>query len=127
MTGAKNSNNTMCADLEVAVREKNAALERVRTFDEREAELVRQLQFMDDVRRKLHNRVIQLTGNIRVFVRVRPMLPSEEQVSLRGETVLQQSSTTPHRSDSNAISPSSFSTLFAGDEPGRNEAGAAQG
>ena len=80
LTGAKNNNKTQAADLARAVQEKHAALERVRTFDEREAELVRQLQFMDDVRRKLHNRVMQLTGNIRVFVRVRPMLSFEEQV-----------------------------------------------
>ncbi|GMI11050.1 hypothetical protein TrVE_jg3315 [Triparma verrucosa] len=77
LTGEKNGNKAMQTKLTAAVKEKNAALERVRTFDEREAELMRQLQFMDDVRRKLHNRVMQLTGNIRVFVRVRPMLSAE--------------------------------------------------
>ncbi|GMH64196.1 hypothetical protein TL16_g03911 [Triparma laevis f. inornata] len=78
----KSGNKAQQAKLTAAVKEKNAALERVRTFDEREAELCRQLQFMDEVRRKLHNRVMQLTGNIRVFVRVRPMLaPEAEELS----------------------------------------------
>ncbi len=65
------------ARLKRAMIERDAAMDRVRTFDEREEELVRKLNFMDEVRRKLHNRVMQLTGNIRVFVRVRPPLTVE--------------------------------------------------
>lgn len=51
---------------------------RLVTFDAREDELLRKLRVMDDVRRTLHNRVIQLSGNIRVFVRVRPIIEREK-------------------------------------------------
>jgi hypothetical protein len=50
---------------------------RLVTFDAREEELLKKLRVMDDIRRTLHNRVIQLSGNIRVFVRVRPIIPCE--------------------------------------------------
>jgi len=51
---------------------------RLATFDQREAELFTKLQESDRVRRGLHNRVMQLSGNIRVYVRVRPTIPGEE-------------------------------------------------
>jgi len=40
-------------------------------------EMERQLLENEIVRRKLHNRIQELRGNIRVFVRVRPFLPSD--------------------------------------------------
>ena len=46
---------------------------------EREKELHEQLMESDQVRRDLHARVMQLMGNIRVFVRVRPMTSEEEE------------------------------------------------
>jgi len=71
------------AKLEEALRtsksECEAAQKRVETFNEREAELFSKLQESDRVRRGLHNRVMQLSGNIRVFVRVRPELPTEKE------------------------------------------------
>lgn len=36
----------------------------------------------ETIRRKLHNTVQELKGNIRVYCRVRPSLPSEENVAL---------------------------------------------
>ena len=50
---------------------------RMQKFDNREDELFRKLRESDRIRRDLHNRVMQLSGNIRVYVRVRPVLPSE--------------------------------------------------
>ena len=44
----------------------------------RESELLSKIALQDDVRRSLHNKVIQLSGNIRVFVRVRPCIPTEQ-------------------------------------------------
>ena len=41
-------------------------------------DLQSKLNNIDAIRRNLHNRVMQLTGNIRVFVRVRPALQSEQ-------------------------------------------------
>ncbi|XP_029847706.4 carboxy-terminal kinesin 2 [Ixodes scapularis] len=45
---------------------------------QREAEKDQQLQDAEMMRRDLHNMLQELKGNIRVFCRVRPMLPSEE-------------------------------------------------
>ena len=66
------------SQLHTTLDERDNAQDRLNTFDEREAELFRKLREGDRVRRDLHNRVMQLSGNIRVFVRVRPKLPSEE-------------------------------------------------
>ena len=54
------------------------AVDRLSTSDEREEELLRKLIASDRIRAQLHNRVTQLSGNIRVFVRVRPSLPGED-------------------------------------------------
>jgi chromosome segregation ATPase len=79
LAGEKSGKSAMAKQLAAAISDKNDALSRVSSFDDREAELVRKLHFMDDVRLKLHNRVMQLTGNIRVFVRVRPSLNHEQE------------------------------------------------
>jgi hypothetical protein len=47
------------------------------SFDTREEDLYKKLRESDRIRRDLHNRVMQLSGNIRVYVRVRPPLPGE--------------------------------------------------
>ena len=52
--------------------------EKMTNFDARESELLHQIVLQEEVRRSLHNKVIQLSGNIRVFVRVRPCIPNEE-------------------------------------------------
>ncbi|KAG0416088.1 hypothetical protein HPB47_006733, partial [Ixodes persulcatus] len=52
--------------------------ESLRQSQERVAEKDQQLQDAEMMRRDLHNTLQELKGNIRVFCRVRPMLPSEE-------------------------------------------------
>ena len=51
--------------------------EKLSTFDLREADLLYKIHMQDEIRRRLHDRVITLTGNIRVFVRVRPTIENE--------------------------------------------------
>lgn len=63
--------------LKLTEQERDDARNNMQGFDEREADLYRKLQESDQIRRVLHARVMQLAGNIRVFVRVRPALPSE--------------------------------------------------
>ncbi|KAI2512905.1 hypothetical protein MHU86_1451 [Fragilaria crotonensis] len=61
----------------------NDAHSRLVTFDDREEELFRKLRESDRIRRDLHAKVMQLSGNIRVFVRVRPELPGEKEKELK--------------------------------------------
>jgi hypothetical protein len=63
--------------LRVITDERDDARSCLETFDDREAGLFRKLRESDRIRRDLHNRVMQLSGNIRVYVRVRPKLPGE--------------------------------------------------
>ena len=67
--------------LKLVVEEKNDALVRLGTSDQREDELFNRLRESDRVRKELHARVMVLIGNIRVFVRVRPALSDELAVS----------------------------------------------
>lgn len=76
-------------ELQVSRSECDDAKRRVETFNERESELYKKLQESDRVRRSLHNRVMQLSGNIRVYVRVRPELPGERQTLLKSSIVSQ--------------------------------------
>jgi hypothetical protein len=68
-------------DLECAL--KNVSDERdmmknyMTTFNEREDELRKKLWHAEGVRRAMHGKLIQLMGNIRVFVRVRPAIQGE--------------------------------------------------
>ena len=75
--------NERIMELEQKLLETNGklenAVERLSTSDEREDELLRKLSAGDRIRAQLHNRVTQLSGNIRVFVRVRPSIPGEEE------------------------------------------------
>ena len=41
-------------------------------IDEKEAKIIEG----DEIRRKMHNTIQELRGNIRVYVRVRPFLPA---------------------------------------------------
>lgn len=63
--------------LTTAEQERDNTIKNLNEFDQREAELYRKLREGEKVRRELHNRVMQLSGNIRVYVRVRPPLPGE--------------------------------------------------
>jgi kinesin family member C1 len=69
-------------ECQVLERQRDAALQHVAGFDAREAELTRRLQLSDMQRRDLHASVMTLMGNIRVFVRVRPLLASEQQAAV---------------------------------------------
>jgi kinesin family protein C1 len=60
----------------LALRKENADLKS--SFDSRESSLLHELQVQDEIRKHLHNRVMQLTGNMIVFVRVRPAIASEK-------------------------------------------------
>lgn len=73
------------AELQGAKSERDAAANAAATSREREQEMFLKLQNGDMVRRALHNRVMQLSGNIRVFIRVRPVLESEMKVSRDGD------------------------------------------
>lgn len=77
--------NTKLAKARSAIKENENGLakmtEKMTNFNARESELLRQIVLQEEVRRSLHNKVIQLSGNIRVFVRVRPSIPSEDATS----------------------------------------------
>jgi len=62
--------------------ERDEAARRASTFDSRERELLGTVAKMDVARRTLHNRVMQLSGNMRVYVRIRPPLPGEAEKSV---------------------------------------------
>lgn len=51
------------------------------TFNSRESALYDKILMQEEVRRSLHNKVMQLSGNIRVFIRVRPTIASENSSS----------------------------------------------
>jgi len=59
-------------------------MEKMSNFNTREGDLLNKIVLQEEVRRSLHNRVIQLSGNIRVFIRVRPCIASEEAKSNAG-------------------------------------------
>lgn len=65
--------------LEEMSQERDEARSNMQGFDERENELFRKLREGERVRREMHGRIMQLMGNIRVFVRVRPQLPHESE------------------------------------------------
>lgn len=65
--------------LKATAAERDDANNRLVSFDDREEELFRKLHESDRIRRDLHAKVMQLSGNIRVFVRVRPELPGEKE------------------------------------------------
>jgi len=64
-------------------RRRQDAEDKLETIDKREEHLLHRLQEGDRVRRHLHNRIIQLCGNIRVFVRIRPELDGEREKEMR--------------------------------------------
>jgi kinesin family member C1 len=62
------------------IQERDEARSNMAGYNERENQLFQQLVHYENVRRSLHRKLIQYMGNIRVFVRIRPMLPSEHMV-----------------------------------------------
>lgn len=80
---------------------------RIEERDRRIIELEGEVRNLSEVRRQMHNRIQELRGNIRVFVRTRPFLPSDGKadesaidVSPDGESIDIQ--------DSRSVSPHSF-------------------
>eukprot|EP00339_Tiarina_fusa_P000235 CAMPEP_0117027738 /NCGR_PEP_ID=MMETSP0472-20121206/20241_1 /TAXON_ID=693140 ORGANISM="Tiarina fusus, Strain LIS" /NCGR_SAMPLE_ID=MMETSP0472 /ASSEMBLY_ACC=CAM_ASM_000603 /LENGTH=1076 /DNA_ID=CAMNT_0004735053 /DNA_START=69 /DNA_END=3299 /DNA_ORIENTATION=- len=76
--------------LDMAKRERDDARLRLETSDDREEDLFTKLRESHLIRRELHNRVMQLSGNIRVYVRVRPTLPEEQKAPLEISTQAQR-------------------------------------
>jgi uncharacterized coiled-coil DUF342 family protein len=75
--------------LAMAQQERDDARLRLETSDDREGDLFTKLRESHRVRRELHNRVMQLSGNIRVYVRVRPTLPGEKKPPVQPSTANQ--------------------------------------
>ena len=67
----------MESEVRQACKERDDARGNMQGFDERENELYHKLQQGDLIRRQMHSKLMQLMGNIRVVVRVRPVLPHE--------------------------------------------------
>jgi hypothetical protein len=82
-------------------------------FDDRKEELFRKLHESDRIRRDLHAKVMQLSGNIRVFVRVRPELPGEKAPQL--DDVDQSSNARKRKHIAIEEEPFKFPGLFDGD------------
>jgi Microtubule binding len=70
-------NNDLEHHLQETLEERDLARDNMLGFNDREEELYHKLRESDRIRREQHNRLMQLMGNIRVFVRVRPPLPGE--------------------------------------------------
>jgi hypothetical protein len=64
--------------LEAKLRAKDKYCEQ---FESIERRLVEEKRVLNEIRANLHNRVIQLSGNIRVFVRVRPLIEGERRLT----------------------------------------------
>lgn len=78
--------------------------------ERRIAELEVEAREAEGVRRKLHNMVQELKGNIRVFCRVRPVLPSDEEDGTQADMVF------PDRRDHKEIVLSASSESAMGQE-----------
>jgi len=64
-------------ELENINAERDEAIKRCKLSDGRELALQSKLVTLEEMRCALHNRVMQLSGNIRVLVRVRPLIQAE--------------------------------------------------
>ncbi|CAB9521778.1 Kinesin-like protein KIN [Seminavis robusta] len=72
------NDDSMC---EAEVEDEAVLRARIEERDRKIAELEAQLLKGEQVRRQMHNRIQELRGNIRVFVRTRPFLPGDQQTS----------------------------------------------
>ncbi|KAL3798173.1 hypothetical protein HJC23_005734 [Cyclotella cryptica] len=80
-------------------------------FENIERELLRENHVLNEIRRKLHNRVIQLSGNIRVFVRVRPLIESEMMLLTDGKNANNGTGSRPSSSNGISSRPSSRGSI----------------
>jgi hypothetical protein len=74
----EDANKHLKEELQLSRKELELVSEDMKSVSDREKDLLQKWNECDRVRRELHGRVMQLVGNIRVFVRVRPVLPGEE-------------------------------------------------
>lgn len=74
LTSHLETTKTTITGLKESLSQKQAYVDQ---FETTELKLRGEIQLLNEIRRKLHNRVMQLSGNIRVFVRVRPLIPME--------------------------------------------------
>ncbi|MCO5560889.1 hypothetical protein L7F22_014509 [Adiantum nelumboides] len=58
-------------------------------LQQRLSEAEQRIREGDILRRRLHNTILELKGNVRVFCRVRPLLPEDESTALEEQPVLQ--------------------------------------
>lgn len=70
--------------LKLTLEERDMARNNMLGFNEREEDLYLKLRESDRIRREMHSRIMQLMGNIRVFVRVRPAMPNEQSIDSPG-------------------------------------------
>mmetsp|Transcript_21474 Transcript_21474/g.44934 ORF Transcript_21474/g.44934 Transcript_21474/m.44934 type:complete len:1284 (+) Transcript_21474:207-4058(+) len=96
---------TLTNHLESAQAKLRAKEEYCEQFSSIEKKLVQEKHVLNEIRRDLHNCVIQLSGNIRVFVRVRPLIESERQIT--SQQSHQQSSSNNRRLTSSRPSSAS--------------------
>jgi len=78
LTSHLESTRSTITTLEVKLRTKDEYCEQ---FESIERRLIEEKHVLNQIRANLHNRVIQLSGNIRVFVRVRPFVESERRLT----------------------------------------------
>ena len=79
----------MLAEKEVVLgttqRKNEELIARLTSYGKQEKGLLHQITIQEETRRKLHNKVMQLSGNIRVFIRVRPILEDEKNLLIQQE------------------------------------------
>ena len=68
---------TLQQQVQLTIQERDVARNNMDGYNEREQKLYEQLQHYEHIRREMHSKLIQLMGNIRVFIRIRPRLPHE--------------------------------------------------
>mmetsp|Transcript_28328 Transcript_28328/g.34569 ORF Transcript_28328/g.34569 Transcript_28328/m.34569 type:complete len:171 (+) Transcript_28328:1502-2014(+) len=75
--GLNDNNSEECASVD-NVKEDEAVLRaRIKERDEKISSLESEIVRSEQLRRMMHNRIQELRGNIRVFVRTRPFLPGD--------------------------------------------------
>ncbi|KAL7449438.1 hypothetical protein ACHAWC_001498 [Mediolabrus comicus] len=92
--------------LEDKLRAKNEYCEQ---FESIERKLIHEKNVLNEMRRTLHNKVIQLTGNIRVYIRVRPLIPSEQQLTTTSSSSTVATTRRPSSASGGGGRPSSAS------------------
>jgi kinesin family member C2/C3 len=73
----KNEIQTLKHELITTQQERDIARNNMDGYNERENKLYQQLVYYETIRQKLHEQLIVLLGNIRVFIRIRPKLHNE--------------------------------------------------